>query len=183
VAGGEVELGPLDPGSRQGDRAVLRILADAGLDVDWIDDHVIARGPITAPIIADLRHTPDLFPALAVAAACAPPGSRFSGLDHLKHKESDRLTVMVENLQLLGARLKVNGPEFEVAETLGTSAGTMQRVTAAGDHRIAMAMAVASLISGPLKLDDPSCVSKSFPTFWAVWGRLLGAPLEKEPAT
>jgi 3-phosphoshikimate 1-carboxyvinyltransferase len=183
VAGGEVELGPLDPGSRQGDRAVLRILADAGLDVDWIDDHVIARGPITAPIIADLRHTPDLFPALAVAAACAPPGSRFSGLDHLKHKESDRLTVMVENLQLLGARLKVNGPEFEVAETLGTSAGTMQRVTAAGDHRIAMAMAVASLISGPLKLDDPSCVSESFPTFWAVWGRLLGAPLEKEPAT
>ncbi|MCP3859188.1 MAG: 3-phosphoshikimate 1-carboxyvinyltransferase, partial [Phycisphaeraceae bacterium] len=102
VAGGEVELGPLDPASRQGDRAVLRILADAGLDVDWIDDRVIARGPVNAPIFADLRHTPDLFPALAVAAACAPPGSRFSGLDHLKHKESDRLTVMVENLERLG---------------------------------------------------------------------------------
>ena len=35
VAGGEVEVGPLDPASRQGDRAVTRILADAGLDVDW----------------------------------------------------------------------------------------------------------------------------------------------------
>jgi len=183
VAGGEVELGPLDPASRQGDRAVLRILADAGLDVDWIDDRVIARGPLTAPIFADLRHTPDLFPALAVAAACAPPGSRFSGLDHLKHKESDRLTVMVGNLQRLGARLKADGTEFEVVETLGPRVGSMPKMTAAGDHRIAMAMAVAALISGPLELDDPHCVSKSFPTFWAVWDHLIGTAGEEEPAT
>jgi 3-phosphoshikimate 1-carboxyvinyltransferase len=183
VAGGEVELGPLDPASRQGDRAVLRILADAGLDVDWIDDRVIARGPVTAPILADLRHTPDLFPALAVAAACAPPGSRFSGLDHLKHKESDRLTVMVENLERLGVRLKVDGTELEVAETLGPRSGSITHVTAAGDHRIAMAMAVAALISGPLELDDPHCVSKSFPTFWMVWDRLLGAPADEESST
>ena len=183
VAGGEVELGPLDPASRQGDRAVLKILADAGLDVDWIDDRVIARGPVTAPILADLRHTPDLFPALAVAAACAPPGSRFSGLDHLKHKESDRLTVMVENLERLGARLKVDRAELEVEKTLDPRSGSMPRVTAAGDHRIAMAMAVAALISGPLELDDPHCVSKSFPTFWMVWDRLLGAPADEEPST
>jgi 3-phosphoshikimate 1-carboxyvinyltransferase len=174
VAGGEVKLGPLDPASRQGDRAVLRILADAGLDVDWINDRVIARGPVTAPIFADLRHTPDLFPALAVAAACAPPGSRFTGLDHLKHKESDRLAVMVENLERLGARLEADGTEFEVLETLNPGTGATPRVRAAGDHRIAMAMAVAALISGPLELDDPHCVSKSFPTFWAVWNDLTG---------
>jgi len=183
VAGGEVELGPLDPASRQGDRAVLRILADAGLDVDWIDDTIIARGPVTAPIFADLRHTPDLFPALAVAASCAPPGSRFSGLDHLKHKESDRLTVMVENLERLGARLKADGTEFEVVQTLGPLSGSTPKVTAAGDHRIAMAMAVAALISGPLELDEPQCVSKSFPTFWEVWDGLIGATGEEESAT
>jgi 5-enolpyruvylshikimate-3-phosphate synthase len=46
-----------------------------------------------------------------------------------------------------------------------------------------MAMAVAALISGPLELDDPHCVSKSFPTFWMVWDRLLGAPADEEPST
>lgn len=173
VTGGEVQVHPLNPASRQGDRAVVKILADAGLDVDWNVDGLIARGPVTAPIFADLRHTPDLFPALAAAAACAPPGSRFSGLDHLKHKESDRLTVMVENLERLGAKLRVEGSELEVEETLSPGSGSAPGVTAAGDHRIAMAMAVAALAAGPLELDNPDCVGKSFPTFWEAWDRLL----------
>jgi 3-phosphoshikimate 1-carboxyvinyltransferase len=183
VAGGEVEISSLDPGSRQGDRAVARILADAGLDVDWSEDRAIVRGPVTAPIYADLSHTPDLFPALAVVAACAPPGSRFSGLDHLKHKESDRLTVMVQNLERLGAKLKVCGSELEVETTLDHGSGAVAKVTAAGDHRVAMAMAVAALVSGPLELDDPHCVSKSFPMFWEVWNQLLGATGDVETAT
>jgi len=182
VAGGKVELGPLDPLSRQGDRAVLKILVDAGLRAHWIGDRVVAQGPVTAPILADLRHTPDLFPALAVAASYAPAGSHFSGLDHLKHKESDRLTVMVENLEQLGARLKVDENGFEVIETLGPRSGSITRVTAAGDHRIAMAMALAALIPGPVELDDPQCVSKSFPTFWTVWNTLLSGPGNEESA-
>ena len=182
VAGGEIEIGPLNSSSRQGDRAVLNILVDAGLVVDWIEDRVIARGPVTAPILADLRNTPDLFPALAVVAAYAPAGSRFSGLDHLKHKESDRLTVMMENLKRLGAGLKVDDTGFEVNDPIGPRSGSMTRVTAAGDHRIAMAMALAALISGPIELDDPHCVSKSFPTFWAVWNQLQGGPGKEESA-
>ena len=176
VAGGEIEVGHLDPASRQGDRAVVRILADAGLDVDWIGDRLVARGPVTAPITADLRHTPDLFPALVAAAVCAPPGSRFSGLEHLKHKESNRLDVMVDNLKRLGARLEIRGSELTVEENIVSISGSTPLVTAAGDHRIAMAMAVASLAAGPLKLDDPHCVTKSFPLFWEVWDRLLAGP-------
>ncbi len=173
VAGGEVEVGPLDPASRQGDRAVARILADAGLDIDWTDDGLRARGPVTAPISCDLRDTPDLFPALVVAGACAPPGSYFTGLEHLRHKESDRLSVMIDNLQRLGARLVVRGAELEVAATM-VPATEGRRVTAAGDHRIAMAMAVAALAAGPLELDNPECVGKSYPGFWEMWEGLVG---------
>lgn len=173
VAGGEVEIGPLDPGSRQGDRAAVRILADAGLEVDWHGRRLRARGPVIAPMSADLRHTPDLFPALAAVAACAPPGSRLSGLDHLKHKESDRLMVMKNNLERVGARLAVRGTEMEVEATVVEGSSTPKAVTAAGDHRIAMAMAVAALAAGPLELDEPDCVGKSFPRFWMVWEQLL----------
>jgi 3-phosphoshikimate 1-carboxyvinyltransferase len=173
VAGGVVDIGPLDPASRQGDRVVVRMLADAGLDIGWDGDRLIARGPITAPIVADLRQTPDLFPALATVAVCAPPGSRFSGLEHLKHKESDRLAVMVSNLERLGARIAVRDFEVTVEATIDAPADPYPQVTAAKDHRIAMAAAVVALAAGPLALDDPDCVTKSFPRFWEVWDRLL----------
>ncbi len=172
VAGGAVDVGPLDPASRQGDRQVVRMLVDAGLEVGWTGNRLTARGPVTAPLTADLEQSPDLFPALVAVAACAPPGSRFSGIDHLAHKESDRLAVMVHNLGRLGAECSWDGPHLVVEKNLRTDRESTRDVTAAGDHRIAMAMAVAALGAGPLTLDDPDCVSKSFPGFWTTWERL-----------
>jgi len=177
IAGGSVEIGPLDPESRQGDRKVVRVLVDAGLLVKWNGNRLSARGPVTRPLNADLVHAPDLFPALVAVAACAPPGSQFTGLDHLLHKESNRLAVMVENLQRLGAALTGDGSHLEISEPLRADAESAREVTAAGDHRIAMAMAVAALGAGPLNLDDGSCVSKSFPAFWNDWNRLTGPAL------
>jgi 3-phosphoshikimate 1-carboxyvinyltransferase len=172
VAGGAVEMGPLDPASRQGDRVAVRVLIESGLDAQWAGDRLKVRGPVTAPVVADLEQAPDLFPALAAVAACAPPGSRFSGLAHLQHKESDRLGVMVENLRRLGAGCVLDGDRLELNETIETLADSPRSVTAAGDHRVAMAMAVAALGAGPLEVDDGSCVSKSFPGFWPVWAAL-----------
>ena len=174
VAGGQVELGPLEPTSRQGDRAILEILSDAGLNIEWRENYVAAKGPVKKPIQADLRDTPDLFPALMVVAACAPSGSHLSGLENLQHKESDRLTVMVRNLGRLGAGITVKENEIEVYTSIRPTPGPSPKVTAAGDHRVAMAMAVASLAVGPLEIDDGDCVSKSFPGFWDVWENLCG---------
>lgn len=182
VAGGEINIGPLDPTSRQGDRAAVDILTDAGLEVNWRGDRLVARGPVKAPIIADLQQTPDLFPALAAVAACAPVGSRFSGLEHLKHKESDRLSVMIDNLERLGAGLEVQGSELTFNQTVNSGLGCARPVTAAGDHRIAMAMAVTALGAGPTELDDPGCVTKSFPRFWEIWNLLLAVPDGEETA-
>ena len=50
----------------------------------------------------------------------------------------------------------------------------MVDVTAAADHRVAMAMAVAALRAGPIRLDDADCVSKSFPDFWEEWKDFAG---------
>ncbi len=175
VSGGRVAVGPLDPCSSQGDRAVLAVLAAAGLACSWQGEWLSVSGRVADPIEADLENTPDLFPALAVVAACAAPGSRLTGLGNLAHKESDRLTVMVANLRQLGAVLEVGESALTVASPLRRRTGSARAVTAAGDHRVAMAMAVAALAAGPLRVDDGSCVGKSFPGFWTAWERLVAS--------
>jgi 3-phosphoshikimate 1-carboxyvinyltransferase len=176
VSGGAVDVGPLAPASLQGDREVVEILRRAGLGVEWNGKRLVARGPATTPIAADLEHCPDLFPALVAVAACGPPGSTFTGLEHLAHKESDRLTVMTENLRRLGAGLGFDGPKLVIRQSLHHTLDSPRDVTAAGDHRIAMAMAVTALGAGPLHLDDGACVSKSYPGFWSDWDLLTQRP-------
>jgi 3-phosphoshikimate 1-carboxyvinyltransferase len=173
VAGGEVDVGPLHETSRQGDRVMCDILRSAGVEVTSGSGRVVFRGPARVPFEADLRDSPDLFPALVVIAACAPVGSRMTGLDNLRHKESDRFGVMVSNLERLGCSFATGPNTCEVIAGLGRAPTPPPEVTAADDHRIAMAMAVAALVAGPLVLDDATCVAKSFPDFWKVWQGLL----------
>lgn len=171
VAGGRVTVEGVDGASRQGDRRLVELLATGGVRMTTTAGGVVAEGPRRLPVTADLEGCPDLFPALCAAAACGPPGSRLTGLEHLRHKESDRLGVMVDNLRALGAELSVGPGELRVTAAVERRAEP-RKVTAAGDHRIAMAMAVTALASGPLELDDPECVQKSFPGFWAQWAEI-----------
>ncbi|MEN8163641.1 MAG: 3-phosphoshikimate 1-carboxyvinyltransferase [Acidobacteriota bacterium] len=173
VAGGWVAVPGLDRDSAQGDRIICDILADAGMTFEWFGDRLVAKGPVTKPIFADLGARPDAFPALAAVAACRVPGSRLSGLGNLLHKESSRLEVMASNLRSLGARVVVGDETFEVEKTIDREENSLRFVRAADDHRVAMAMAVTALDAGPLELDAPSCVAKSFPEFWDRWSDLL----------
>jgi len=175
VAGGRVEIEGVTRASGQGDRAVIEIVQRAGVGVTEIDRGVVVNGPATRLITADLFEAPDLFPALAAVAASIAGGSRITGIEHLAHKESDRLAVMAANLGSLGAELVIDGCGMHVTRPISRRADAVRRVAAAGDHRIAMAMAVTALNAGPLELDDPGCVNKSFPSFWEVW-RALTSP-------
>lgn len=172
VAGGRVTVTNLRGDSLQGDRLVLDVLEDAGCRVGWNGDGVTVVGPTVGPVRADLSGSPDLFPALAVVAACGPPGSEITGLGTLRHKESNRLQEMANNLGGLGAKVLCSPDRFDVKTPVAPGGGTHRAVTAANDHRIAMAMAVAALRAGPLRLDDGACVTKSYPDFWRDWIRL-----------
>lgn len=173
AAGGSVTIGPLSPTSSQGDRAICSVLQRAGLRIAFTGEEIEISGRMTRPFDADLTATPDLFPALVVAAAAGPPGSILTGIEHLKHKESDRLTVMVENLVRLGAVFDLGPRSLVVRKGIERNHPGIIRVTAADDHRVAMAMAVAALVAGELELDDGSCVGKSYPEFWKMWETLV----------
>jgi 3-phosphoshikimate 1-carboxyvinyltransferase len=182
VAGGEVTVYPLSVDSRQGDKAILEVMKQAGVDIEIDGQRVSFRGPARAPIVADLSNTPDLFPALSVLSATLPPGSRLTGLENLKHKESDRLSVMIDNLERLGCRFERRNDEVRVMKPLIRAEQPVRAASAADDHRIAMAMAVAALAAGPIELDDSTCVVKSFPGFWGAWERMTGVSDSGHPS-
>lgn len=171
VAGGDVEVLGVAPGSPQGDARILDILVEAGCRVTATAGGVRLQGPAARPLDADLRDAPDLFPALAVALARL--GGRLVGLSGLVHKESDRLGEMERLLGELGASLQRDGDELRARG--GTRlAAPSHDLSPAGDHRVAMALAVAGLVAPGLRLGEPRCVGKSWPRFWEAWEGLVG---------
>lgn len=106
----------------------------------------------------------DEFPAIFIAAACARGRTVLHGAEELRHKESDRIAVMAEGLNALGIALEVfeDGIAIEGGQLHGGE------IDAQGDHRIAMAFAMAALrADGPITIRNAANIATSFPTFVA----------------
>jgi cyclohexadieny/prephenate dehydrogenase / 3-phosphoshikimate 1-carboxyvinyltransferase len=107
----------------------------------------------------------DEFPVLFVAASCAEGRTVLRGAEELRVKESDRIQVMADGLQVLGVKAEPT-PDGIVIE--GGSIGGGE-VYSHGDHRIAMSFSVASLrASAPIRIHDCANVATSFPNFLAL---------------
>lgn len=175
VAGGELEVAGLSTASRQGDAAVAALLDSVGCTVRPSPQGVVVRGPAARPLHADLRDTPDLFPALAVVVARV--GGRLTGLEGLAGKESDRLAVVAAHLERLGFPLQVAGGALSCPGRGGSWRAPAGPLDPAGDHRVAMALAVAGAVVVGVTINDPGCVGKSWPSFWSDWdGVTAGGP-------
>lgn len=132
---------------------------------DFTEEIMATVGVFTA----DMRSTPDLVPALAVGCAISGKGFRFSGTANLRHKESDRIEALATELGRLGYRL-------DISEENGTTIscdGVRRRATNGnitinphGDHRMAMAFAMAKTAIPGIIIENPEVVGKSFPGFW-----------------
>jgi 3-phosphoshikimate 1-carboxyvinyltransferase len=127
----------------------------------------------------DIPSQVDEIPALAVLATQADGTTVIAGAEDLRVKESDRLALMAANLAKLGADvverpdgLVITGP----ASLAGGAADDPVALETAGDHRIAMAMTVAALVSkGHSRLDNDACVAVSYPRFFETLAALLDA--------
>jgi 3-phosphoshikimate 1-carboxyvinyltransferase len=118
------------------------------------------RGVVVPPAMVPLAI--DEFPVLFVAAAGAAGRTVVAGADELRHKESDRIAVMARALEAVGARVQ------EQPDGLIIDGGPLRggRIDSEGDHRVAMASAIASLIgSAPIEILNTEQVATSFPNF------------------
>lgn len=158
--GNAVELSAADraslsPDSRQPDKAIVPYLAE-----------LKKEGEVTL----DVDACPDIFPILTIVAAFRDSPTIFTGTKRLKIKESDRTSAMADVLANLGARCEVHDDNVVVSGTDIPRGGAFQTQ---GDHRIAMAIAVAATQSDvPIELDNTACAAKSFPTFFEDFNQL-----------
>lgn len=170
--GGGITVTGLNRNSLQGDRAICTLLSAMGAKTTWTEGGCTATPGHTRPLRIDARPIPDLVPILAIAASAAPGITRIEHAGRLRLKESDRLEAVCRLLQSLGGRAFPEGDRLVIQ---GGASLTGGEVTSCGDHRIAMAAAVAaSLCTGPVRLIGAEAVTKSYPRFWQDYRSLGG---------
>ncbi|MEE2768533.1 MAG: 3-phosphoshikimate 1-carboxyvinyltransferase [Actinomycetota bacterium] len=137
----------------------------ASIDHDPVTGDLTVRSAELTGTIVEPSEVPGLVdevPVLAVAAACAQGETRFVGVGELRIKESDRLSALCSELGGMGAQLRIDGDDL-IVQGGGLVGG---EVDSHGDHRIAMACAVAALVAdGRTTVTGWEAVSTSYPTF------------------
>jgi 3-phosphoshikimate 1-carboxyvinyltransferase len=177
IAPGRVEVTGLADDSEQGDRRFAALLEEAGCRVERRKDSVVVTGAAgLRGFDADLADCPDIAPTAAVVALFAQGASRLRGVGHLRLKESDRIAALCAGIAALGGdpRPETDGLTIVPRPLRGGE------VDPHGDHRIAMAFAVAGLRVEGVRILDPGCVVKSYPEFWRDFDA-LASPKKKNP--
>lgn len=160
---GEVRIDGLSQDSLQPDSAIIPLLRQMGADISHDGLTLVVRKSALSGAEIDVSQCPDIVPPLAIAAAFAKGQTRIIGAARLRIKESDRLGALAQNLDRLGIKTE------ETADSLTITGGvpTGGETDAFGDHRIAMAFAVAAMgAKGSITIGGAESVDKSYPAFY-----------------
>ena len=162
-----VEVTGLSIASSQPDRAILQALKAAGAEVEAVGACVRVRAAALRAFSFDATDCPDLFPPLVALASRCEGETLLTGANRLRAKESDRAAALSQEFARLGVGVAVEGDRMRVRGRAGAERLCGGCVTSRGDHRIAMAAAVAALAaSEPVEISGAECVSKSYPAFF-----------------
>ncbi|AUV81659.1 3-phosphoshikimate 1-carboxyvinyltransferase [Salinigranum rubrum] len=165
--------------SAQGDSAIVSILERMGADVEWnqAEGTIDVSRTALSGVEVDVGDTPDLLPTVATLGAIADGDTRIVNCEHVRYKETDRVSAMAEELGKMGASvteehdtLTIHGSETDL---VGAD------VDGRHDHRIVMSLAVAGLVAeGRTTIKGGEHVDVSFPGFFDVLDG-LGATVER----
>ena len=167
----------------------FEVLRRMGARIDIVDERTIGGETIGTLVVApaslqataiggaEIPRCIDELPMIACVAARAVGETRITEAGELRVKESDRIRAVVENLRRLGvdAEELVDGMRI-----IGSQAALSGHVVTHGDHRLAMAFGVLAAMPGNhITIDDPGCVSVSYPTFWRDLAQAIGPAAER----
>jgi 3-phosphoshikimate 1-carboxyvinyltransferase len=166
ICGGTVKVENISRNSRQGDIAFLDVLTQMGCTVEETDNCILVtchselRG-----IDVDMRDIPDTAQTLAAVAPFASSPTRIRGIASARVKETDRIHATCTELQRLGVQIEEHkdGMTIYPCQTFKRS-----NVQTYNDHRMAMSFSLIGLRVDGVAIENPACVSKTFPNFFEV---------------
>jgi 3-phosphoshikimate 1-carboxyvinyltransferase len=175
IGGGPVRVEGVGKSSIQGDVRFAEVLERMGGMItrgeDWIEASRPANGQLHA-VSFDANHIPDAAMTLAVAALFARGTTTISNIASWRVKETDRLSAMATELRKTGATIEEGidfirvTPPGQVAFEPGASIDTYD------DHRMAMCFSLVSMAGVAVRINDPKCVGKTFPTYFDEFKKL-----------
>ena len=169
IAGEEITVSGLNPGSLEPDAVFLKVIDGMGLDVRNTGQTLEVRGSKLEPFEFDAMNNPDLVPPLEVLGCFARGISEIRGVERLRYKETNRLQTIPAELGKMGAKISVDD---DVVKIMGGGLVGCE-LDSKHDHRVAMSCAIASIgASGDSSIRNAEAVSKSYPEFFRDLTRL-----------
>jgi 3-phosphoshikimate 1-carboxyvinyltransferase len=162
VTGGEVTIDGLARQSLQGDVAFVDCLERMGCEVRHDADSITVIGRNLRGIDTDMNAISDTVQTLAVVALFADGPTTIRNVAHIRHKETDRIAAVAIELRKLGANVVEHddGLTIEPGKWCGATVDTYN------DHRMAMSFALAGFRVPGVRIANPACVEKTYPTFF-----------------
>jgi 3-phosphoshikimate 1-carboxyvinyltransferase len=166
ICGGSVRVENISRNSKQGDIAFLDVLKQMGCNLVEGDHFIEVTGsPSLQGVDVDMSDIPDTAQTLAVVAPFAVSPTRICGIASARVKETDRIQATCTELTRLGIRVEEREDGMTIYPCKNFNAASVQTYN---DHRMAMAFALMGLRVGGVTIENPSCVSKTFPSYFEV---------------
>ena len=169
ISGGTVTTPGLGTKSLQGDIKFAQALQLMGAKIIQNDNSTTVTGSELHGIDIDMNAISDTAQTLATVAVFADSPTTIRNVGHMRHKETDRITAVVTELNRAGVRAE----EFEDGLRIFPGTPMPADIHTYDDHRMAMCFSLATFGQARVRIMDPSCVSKTFPTYFDVFRGLL----------
>lgn len=162
ITGGDVTVKGLQRSALQGDVRFCDCLAQMGCDVEYNESSIRVRGGSLTGIDVDMNAISDTVQTLTAVALFAKGTTRIRGVEHNRHKETDRIGDLATELRKFGAKVTEfeDGLEIQPAPLRGATIDTYD------DHRMAMSLALVGLQVDDVVIRDPGCTHKTYPGFF-----------------
>jgi 3-phosphoshikimate 1-carboxyvinyltransferase len=166
--GSELVLKGVKRYSEQGDSKVAELFTQLGVESNFTKNGLVLKhmGEVVKQFNYNFIEQPDLAQTFAVTCCCLGVPFKFTGLQTLKIKETDRINALIDELKKMGFVLQSNQVDDLNWDGTTCEKEEIPCIATYKDHRMAMAFAPAASVLGNMKVDDPAVVSKSYPKYW-----------------